>query len=221
MFFGVSSKPHLHSKIIVFLLSCKQVRFVFETFCKMHPGVLFSCKESRNSQQDYRCVKIFTTTSHAVHCATDIATSDLDFPSVGWVVQLDAPEDADMYIHHVGRTARYESKGKGLLSLMPSEEEEGCFTIQSRPRKTQKYPKSTTKPLLSGSRNQVFQPKSIVLFFLRSNVAYIHSRFQEFVLYIRSVYPHKDNSVFKIKELPVDLFAELLGLSGTPKINLS
>ena len=40
-----------------------------------------------------------------------------------WVVQLDAPEDVETYIHRVGRTARYESKGKGLLVLCPSEEE--------------------------------------------------------------------------------------------------
>lgn len=40
-----------------------------------------------------------------------------------WVVQLDAPEDADTYIHRVGRTARYESKGRALLILLPSEEE--------------------------------------------------------------------------------------------------
>ena len=36
--------------------------------------------------------------------------------------------------------------------------------------------------------------------------------------YMRSVYLHKDKSVFKIEELPADLFAESLGLPGTPKI---
>jgi len=47
----------------------------------------------------------------------------LDFPSVDWVVQLDCPEDASTYIHRVGRTARYDSTGNGLLVLLPSEEE--------------------------------------------------------------------------------------------------
>lgn len=65
----------------------------------------------------------FATTKHAVLFATDIAARGLDFPSVDWVVQLDAPEDVETYIHRVGRTARYESKGKGLLMLCPSEEE--------------------------------------------------------------------------------------------------
>ena len=46
-----------------------------------------------------------------------------DFPAVNWVVQLDCPEDANTYIHRVGRTARYEKDGESLLVLLPSEEE--------------------------------------------------------------------------------------------------
>ena len=39
------------------------------------------------------------------------------------MVQLDAPEDAAMYIHRVGRTARYKAGGRALLVLLPSEVE--------------------------------------------------------------------------------------------------
>ena len=53
--------------------------------------------------------------------STDLAARGLDFPAVDWVLQLDAPEDAETYIHRVGRTARYESHGKALLLLCPSE----------------------------------------------------------------------------------------------------
>lgn len=35
---------------------------------------------------------------------------------------MDCPEDADAYIHRVGRTARHEKGGNGLLMLLPSEE---------------------------------------------------------------------------------------------------
>ena len=59
---------------------------------------------------------------HVVLFATDIAARGLDFPGVDWVVQVDAPEDVETYIHRVGRTARYNSQGKALLFLLPSEE---------------------------------------------------------------------------------------------------
>lgn len=55
--------------------------------------------------------------------ATDIAARGLDFPAVDWVVQADCPEDADTYIHRVGRTARYDSTGNGLLFLLTSEKQ--------------------------------------------------------------------------------------------------
>lgn len=117
-------KSHLKSKMLVFLSSGKQVRFVFETFCRMHPGVPLLHLHGRMKQSGRLTMyDKFTKSSHAVMFATDIAARGLDFPSIDWVLQVDVPEDADTYIHRVGRTARYESKGNALMFVMPSEEE--------------------------------------------------------------------------------------------------
>ena len=35
---------------------------------------------------------------HAVMFATDLAARGIDFPSIDWVVQVDAPEDAATYL---------------------------------------------------------------------------------------------------------------------------
>jgi ATP-dependent RNA helicase DDX10/DBP4 len=51
----------------------------------------------------------------------------VDFPAVDWVVQVDAPEDVSSYIHRVGRTARYKSKGNALLLLLNSERKFGEY----------------------------------------------------------------------------------------------
>lgn len=117
-------KTHLQSKTLVFLSSGKQVRFVFEAFCKMQPGIpLLHLHGKQKQATRLTTYSRFTSSQHAVLFATDIAARGLDFPSVGWVVQVDAPEDAETYIHRVGRTARYDSSGKGLLLLLPSEEQ--------------------------------------------------------------------------------------------------
>jgi ATP-dependent RNA helicase DDX10/DBP4 len=90
----------------------------------MHPGVpLLHLHGKMKQSARLTMYDKFTRSSHAVLFATDIAARGLDFPSVDWVLQMDVPEDADTYIHRVGRTARYESKGNGLMFVMPSEEE--------------------------------------------------------------------------------------------------
>jgi ATP-dependent RNA helicase DDX10/DBP4 len=105
-------------------LSLRQVQFVFETFCKLHPGMpLLHLHGKQKQTKRLDIFQRFTSMKSAVLFATDVAARGLDFPSIDWVLQVDAPEDAETYIHRVGRTARYESKGQSLLFLLPSEEE--------------------------------------------------------------------------------------------------
>ncbi|OAX33795.1 DEAD-domain-containing protein [Rhizopogon vinicolor AM-OR11-026] len=203
-------KTHLHSKILVFLSSGKQVRFVFETFCKMHPGVpLLHLHGKQKQSARLTMYTRFTSSQHAVLFATDIAARGLDFPSVDWVVQVDAPEDADTYIHRVGRTARYESSGSGLLLLLPSEEE-GMKT--SLEKKGIKVDNIKIRP----SKTQSIQNQLQKLSFQDPEIKYLGQR--AFVSYVRSVHLYKDKSIFKVNELPVEKFAESLGLPGAPKI---
>lgn len=44
-------KTHLQSKTLVFLSSCKQVKFVFEAFKKLHPGIALKCLHGRMKQE--------------------------------------------------------------------------------------------------------------------------------------------------------------------------
>ena len=126
-------KSHLQTKILVFFSCCKQVRFAYETFCKMHPGMSLMHLHGKQKQMARLATfDKFTKTKHAVLFATDIAARGLDFPAVDWVVQVDCPEDAETYIHRVGRTARYESSGKAFLFLMPSEEEGMLAALQAK-----------------------------------------------------------------------------------------
>lgn len=63
----------------------------------------------------------FVERKQSVLFCTDIASRGIDFPAVDWVVQFDCPEDVYTYIHRVGRTARYKSKGNSLMFLTPHE----------------------------------------------------------------------------------------------------
>ncbi len=107
--------------------------------------------------------KRFTSMKHAVLFATDIAARGLDFPSVDWVLQVDAPEDAETYIHRVGRTARYESAGKGLLLLVPSEEEGMVAALKKKNVEVQKIKikASKTQSVSNSLQNLAFQDPEI------------------------------------------------------------
>ncbi|KAG1769818.1 DEAD-domain-containing protein [Suillus occidentalis] len=203
-------KTHLHSKVLVFLSTGKQVRFVFETFCKMHPGIpLLHLHGKQKQSARLTMYTRFTSSQHAILFATDIAARGLDFPSVDWVVQVDAPEDADTYIHRVGRTARYESSGSGLLLLMPSEEQGMKAALE---KKSIKIENIKIRP----SKTQNIQNQLQKLSFQEPEIKYLGQR--AFVSYVRSVHLYKDKSIFKVDELPVEKFAESLGLPGAPKI---
>ncbi|EIM87449.1 DEAD-domain-containing protein [Stereum hirsutum FP-91666 SS1] len=203
-------KTHLQSKILVFMSSSKQVRFVFETFKRMHPGVpLLHLYGKQKQMTRLQTFNRFTTMQHAVLFATDIAARGLDFPSVNWVVQVDAPEDAETYVHRVGRTARYESNGKAMLMLCPSEEEGMMKSLKEKGVEVAKIKirESKTQSIENMLQNLAFQEPEI---------KYLAQR--AFVSYLRSVHLQKDKEVFKVTELPAEEFAASLGLPGAPKI---
>ncbi|PKA46721.1 DEAD-box ATP-dependent RNA helicase 32 [Apostasia shenzhenica] len=114
-------RSHLNSKMLVFLSSCKQVKFVYEAFKKLRPGISLKCLHGRMKQSTRMAIYLDFCEMTSVLFSTDVASRGLDFPAVDWVIQVDCPEDIAAYIHRVGRTARFMSEGKSVLFLTPSE----------------------------------------------------------------------------------------------------
>jgi ATP-dependent RNA helicase DeaD len=53
--------------------------------------------------------------------ATDVAARGLDVERISHVVNLDAPHDAESYVHRIGRTARAGRAGTAILFVTPRE----------------------------------------------------------------------------------------------------
>lgn len=126
-------RSHLRSKVMVFFACCKEVQYLFRVFCRLRPGMPILALHGK--QQQMKRVEVyndFLKKQYAVLFATDIAARGLDFPAVNWVLQFDCPEDADTYIHRVGRTARYKEGGEALLLLLPSEEKAMVRQLQEK-----------------------------------------------------------------------------------------
>lgn len=200
----------LKSKIVVFLSSGKQVRFVYETFRQLQPGIPLLHLHGRQKQEArLQITQKFTSAKHSCLFATDVVARGVDFPAVDWVIQMDCPEDADTYIHRVGRTARYQSKGRAVLFLDPSEEEGMLKRLEHKKIPIQKINVKETKK--KSIKNQL---QSIC--FKQPDVKYLGQK--AFVTYVRSVYLQKDKEIFDMNQLDLDAFAASLGLPGTPQI---
>ena len=203
-------KNHLSSKTIVFVSSCKQVKHIYEAFRRLRPGVTLMALYGRQKQlKRVGIYNDFCKKTSAVLLCTDIAARGLDFPAVHWVVQLDCPEDANMYIHRVGRTARYEKDGNALLFLLPSEEKGMLAALQAK-----KVPIAETRV----NPKKVASIEKKLQMFCAQDVQMKHWAQRSFICYLRSVHLQSDKTVFSVHKLHTAEFSASLGLARSPRV---
>ncbi|GAB4830058.1 hypothetical protein Ancab_019699 [Ancistrocladus abbreviatus] len=202
-------KAHLNSRILVFLTTRKQVNFVFEAFKKLRPGIPLKCLHGKMNQEKRLGTYSQFCGTHAVLFSTNVSARGLDFEkAVDWVVQVDCPSDVASYIHRIGRTARYNTRGRSLLFLGPSEE-----------KMLDKLRDAKVPLKLDKVQAKRMQPVSALLAALLVKFPDLqHLARRAFITYIRAVHKEKDKEVFDVTRLPIDEFSALLGLPMTPHI---
>lgn len=206
-------KTHLKSKMIIFLSSGKQVRFVFEVFCKLRPGM--SLLHLHGNMKQARRTEIydaFCRTNCAALLATDVASRGLDFPEVEWVVQVDCPDDVGTYIHRVGRTARFKSTGRAMLLLTEGKQEAFLFRLKDK-----------GLDLLPARINpgRMVPMESKITSLVTSSQELRNLAQRAFVFYLKSLCQKTDKEVFDINEVDIDMLAKSFGLSVTPKVKFN
>ena len=63
----------------------------------------------------------FSNGSANVFVCTDLASRGLDIPDIDNIVHYHLPQGEDGYVHRVGRTARWDAKGRTFFVLGPEE----------------------------------------------------------------------------------------------------
>ncbi|KAF2661377.1 DEAD-domain-containing protein [Lophiostoma macrostomum CBS 122681] len=198
------------SKILCFFSSAKLVRFVYESFRHMQPGIPLLHIHGRQKQgARLDTTAKFSAAKSSCLFATDVAARGLDFPAVDFVIQVDCPEDADTYIHRVGRTARYNREGRGVVFLAPSEEEGMLKRLEAK-----KVPVELIN--VRQKKRQSIKEQLVHMLFKDPALKYLAQK--AFVTYTKSVYLQKDKEIFKLKEYDLEAFAASLGLPGAPRI---
>ncbi|KAG5519736.1 hypothetical protein PMAC_000009 [Pneumocystis sp. 'macacae'] len=202
-------RTHLKAKILVFMSTSKQVRFIYEIFRRLQPGIPLLHIYGRKKQVSRSLIiSKFSIAKYVVMFCTDIAARGLDFPMIDWVLQFDCPENADTYIHRVGRTARFDKNGKAFMFLCPSETKILEHLEKKKVQIQEIKIKSSEKIDISKQLQHIC--------FKEPEIKYLGQK--AYVSYLRSIYLQKDKEVFKLEDLSIKEFSSKMGLLGVPKI---
>ncbi|CAG9562302.1 unnamed protein product [Danaus chrysippus] len=203
-------RNHLKQKVLVFMATCKQVKYTYDLFCKLRPGVsLLALYGTLHQEKREKIYEEFCRKSNVVLFATDLASRGLDFPRVNWVLQFDCPENVDTYIHRAGRTARgVFGKGEGLLMLLPHEEK----IVEDLTKSKIPIKKISVDP------SKLQSPQRKIESLLSDNTELKQTAQRAFVSYVKSVFVMKNKDIFNVQLLDTDAYARSLGLINPPRI---
>ena len=101
-------------KVLVFSATKKLCDVLFERLNEKYPervGVIHSNKAQNNR---FNSVNSFKDGTYRALIATDLIARGLDVAEVSHVVNFDIPEEAESYIHRIGRTGRADAEGIAL-----------------------------------------------------------------------------------------------------------
>lgn len=203
-------KRHPNDKIVVFVSTCNQVKFMYLAFSKILKKMRIPSMCLTSKMKQFRREEVFLTfcrCKSAVLFCTDVASRGLDFPLVHWVVQYDCPESAQTYIHRAGRTARAGARGVSLLFLTPRE----VPMLSYLNHKHVPLREIAIKPDYMTSSQEIFV--ALVVQGLKYEAQ------KAFIAYLRSVYFASNKNVFEVASIDVDAFAKSLGLLVVPDMS--
>jgi ATP-independent RNA helicase DbpA len=90
---------------------CDEIADYLENHFSCHPLVLHSDYEQNERDE---ILTLFQNKSYPLLIATDVAARGLDIQKVDLVINYDLPENPEVYIHRIGRTARAGERGESI-----------------------------------------------------------------------------------------------------------
>lgn len=205
-------KRHKKSKILVFIATCKQTRFIHDLFCRMKPGISINALHGGLHQlKRMDTYNKFSDVRHCVLLATDVAARGLDFPDVDWVVQLDCPDSAITYIHRVGRTARLDKPGRSIMVLMPNEKD---YFLEKLSKK-----KIPVEEVVTTEKHLFFIENTVQSYLTRDPNLKEEAK-RAFKCYIKSLLNSHFKNRFDPKQLDLKAYASSLGLEIAPRVRV-
>ncbi|GAV88985.1 DEAD domain-containing protein/Helicase_C domain-containing protein/DUF4217 domain-containing protein [Cephalotus follicularis] len=147
----------------------------------------------------------FTSLSSGILLCTDVAARGLDIPGIDCIVQYDPPQDPNVFIHRVGRTARLGRQGSAIVFLLPKEE---AYVEFLRIRRVPLQERSCT--------DDASDVVPLIRSFAKKDRDVMVKGLRAFVSYIRAYKEHHCSYIFRWKELEIGKLGMGFGLLQLP-----
>ncbi len=103
-------------RVLVFINTRSGVEYVANLLTANNISTAALSGDVQQSKRE-KLLEGFKTGKYKVLVATDVAARGLHIPEVSHVYNYDLPQDADDYVHRIGRTARAGNSGKAISFL--------------------------------------------------------------------------------------------------------
>ena len=113
---------NIESKILVFVRTKIRAERVFKAMERVNIKTL-TIHSDKDQKDRFEVMEQFKSGKVKILIATDVSSRGIDIPNVDYVINYDLPEQAENYVHRVGRTGRGKEKGLAVSFCSPEEKE--------------------------------------------------------------------------------------------------
>ncbi|MGV3629697.1 MAG: DEAD/DEAH box helicase [Bacteroidota bacterium] len=111
----------VYTKVLIFVDSRKKADLLHETLEEAGIPGLGVIHSNKSQNLRFNTVNEFKNGAIRYLIATDLISRGLDISEVSHVINFDVPEEAENYIHRIGRTGRADADGHALTFVSPFE----------------------------------------------------------------------------------------------------
>ncbi|KAL9421746.1 hypothetical protein AB3S75_034085 [Citrus x aurantiifolia] len=198
-------------KIIIYFMTCACVDYwgvVLPRLAVLKSLSLIPLHGKMKQTAREKALASFTSLSSGILLCTDVAARGLDIPGVDCIVQYDPPQNPNVFVHRVGRTARLGRQGSSIVFLSPKEEAYVEFLQIRRVPLQERKCSDDASDVVPEIRSAAKKDRDVMEKGLRA-----------FVSYIRAYKEHHCSYIFRWKELEVGKLAMGYGLLQLPSMS--
>lgn len=184
---------------------------------------IFSLHGKLQTTSRIKTLQSFTDAlNDAVLFTTDVAARGIDIPNVDLVIQLDPPNDTDLFLHRCGRTGRANRIGKALTFINKGREEDFIPFMEVKKVYLEEDSSMLNNELTNheSSERGIVEDKFYELFkkwILQDRSRFDHA-IKSYVAFIRYYSNHSASSIFRLQSFDYIGTAKMYGLLRLPRM---